>query len=129
MKEKWVLIVEDEEAIIEIMTEQLSSLGFRVHACLRSPDAVRMLANQHFDCVLLDMCLEKGSGEQVVTAMRGSEGALNFKTPVIVMSGALSRDVVVRIRETVDAFFVKPFDLAKILAKVTELTSSPVQIS
>ena len=97
MKEQWVLIVEDEEAITELLSARLAERGFHVHSCLRSTDAVRMLSNQKFCCVLLDMNLEKGTGEQVVTAVRSNEASLNFATPIVVMSGALNRDIVLRI--------------------------------
>jgi DNA-binding response OmpR family regulator len=122
---KWLLIVEDEDEIATLLKKHFVERGFSVHSCTRSADAVRMLANQKFACVLLDMCLTTGSGEQVVTSMRQNPASLNFYTPIVVMSGALSRELVLQIKSSVSAFFVKPFSLDEILAKVSLLAERP----
>lgn len=118
---RWILIVEDELDLKELVAEEVTRAGYGVHAAASVFDALRLLGNQKFHCVLLDMKLEKGSGTQVLAAMRRENQNLNFATPVIVISGILDVDIIRQIKGTVYSIFVKPFDITELVAKIDAL--------
>jgi two-component system OmpR family response regulator len=120
-RRKWVLIVEDDPDIRQLFTEECHRAGYKVLSCTTTIDAFRMLANQRFDCILLDMRLERGAGDQIILIIRRDPLGFNFATPIIVVSGELSVEIVNKVRSSVSSFFVKPFDLAAVMTKVTSI--------
>jgi DNA-binding response OmpR family regulator len=118
---QWILIIEDEQDLIDMLSEELSRIGFSVLSCSRAADAIRIVRNQKFECILLDMRLEGGTGSQIIFSVRDDKKNLNYGTPVIVVSGQLSVDLVLKIKDSVSGVFVKPFDLASLINKVKAL--------
>lgn len=123
-RRKWLLIVEDDSGIRDLFTEEFLRAGYKTVTCSNTFDAFRILANQHFDCILLDMRLERGGGDQIVATLRGDPTAFNFSTPIVVVSGELNAEVVQKIKSGVSAFFVKPFNLAAVLSKIDTICAT-----
>lgn len=121
LRKKSILIVEDSPDIRDLFSEELCRSGYKTLSCPTVQEALRMLLNQKFDCILLDMRLEKGEGEQIVSTLRNDPRGYNYTTPIIVVSGELKLDLIARIRSQVSSFFVKPFDLPTVVAKVQSI--------
>lgn len=116
-----VLVVEDEPDLIEIMSEKLKLEGFEVYTCSKVVRANQFLANQKFDCVVMDIKLEQGTGDQVIATMRRDKRNLNFSTPVVVVSGHLDKDLLAKLAKDVQGAFVKPFDRNLFVQKIKQL--------
>ncbi len=93
-----ILVVDDEPAIIEILTEILTSLGLRVTSALSGEEAMQRFKEQYghrfqdfgvtahpFDLVFLDIKLPGMSGVDVLREIR----KLWPPQPVVIISGAL----------------------------------------
>jgi DNA-binding response OmpR family regulator len=117
----WLLIVEDEEDLAKILSRKFSHSGFRVVTSRTVTDSMVKLSNQKFDCILLDMRLEHGSGERIIEALKEAKEGFNHETPIVVMSGFLDSELVKRIRGNVKGVLVKPFDHDTLITKVREL--------
>lgn len=117
---KWVLIVEDDVEIAKDLGEGLRRGGFKSVFAANVSEAIVKLSNQHFDCILLDMRLQRGSGEQIITHVR-QNNPLNEKTPIMVISGFLDADLVKRIKDQVNGILVKPFNFATLTKKLHDL--------
>ncbi len=115
----WVLVVEDEPDLLVTLLEGLEKHGFRVAYAQSSSDAVIKLQRQHFDCIMLDLRLLKGTGEKVIKHLGADRN--NQQTPVLVMSAYLDAGVVNRLRGRVQDILVKPFHLATLVSKVEAL--------
>jgi DNA-binding response OmpR family regulator len=115
---KWVLVVEDDSSLAAILDEGLRSGGYRVIRVGTASDAMKKLGNQRFHCVLVDIRLASGSGEQIITFMRTHQGGYNYETPIIVTSGYLDVELVKRIKSTVAGILVKPFNIKTLLDRV-----------
>ena len=89
-----LLLVEDEPDIIETLSDHLVLEGYETHSTAKFTDAMFKLKNQKYDCILLDIHLAQGSGEQVVETLREDKTEKNHKTPIIVMSGGLDKMLV-----------------------------------
>ncbi|HCT99825.1 MAG TPA: DNA-binding response regulator, partial [Methylococcaceae bacterium] len=65
-----ILVVEDEEAIREMLIVVLEQAGFTVHAAANTIDAQRFLDNTLPDLILLDWMLPNVSGVEWARRLR-----------------------------------------------------------
>jgi len=61
-KNETILVVDDESALGELITEILSSQGYRVYTTNQPEEALTILANTHIDILLSDIIMPKMDG-------------------------------------------------------------------
>jgi len=109
-----LLVVDDDEAIVELAQRYFALHGFDVHA---APDGAAMrkaLADARIDIVLLDLGLPGEDGLELTRYLRAHWGG-----PVIIVSGrGEAVDRVVGLELGADDYVTKPFDLRELLARV-----------
>ena len=77
------------------------------------------IKNQTFDVAFLDMHLGEDSGEKLIDLMREERmDQMNLKTPIVVISGYLDKDLVTGIAGKVQGALVKPFEIKTLLSYV-----------
>jgi two-component system response regulator QseB len=110
-----LLLVEDDRMIGDSLRQALRLEGHAVDWVYDAQAAGATLASERFDCVLLDVGLPKGSGLDVLRALRGRGDA----TPVIVITArdALD-DRVAGLDAGADDYLVKPFELEELNARM-----------
>ena len=104
-----ILVVEDDEDTVAALRMLLKDEGY---ASITAPDvqqAIDALERHDPGLVLLDWSLDDGSGEAVLAAARGRDGA---NPPVVLMTG--SSNLSARARAA-DAILKKPFDVGDLL--------------
>jgi two-component system response regulator RegX3 len=110
-----VLLVEDEQAIAEPLTERLAREGFAVTWVGSAADA---LAAPAHDLVLLDLRLPDRDGFEVCRELRARSGV-----PIIVISARGDEvDRVVGLELGADDYLVKPFGIRELLARINAVT-------
>ena len=108
-----LLLVEDDDAIAETLTEHLRRAGFDVH--WERDGAVAMSLGQGFDLVLLDGMLPGADGWDVCRALRERHPRL----PILMLSardGEAQR--VLGLELGADDYVVKPFSMLELVARV-----------
>jgi CheY-like chemotaxis protein len=101
-----VLIVEDDAALRDNLTLLLKGEQVQITAVGTVADALAQLAAASFDCMVMDLTLPDGSGDELLERMAASE-QYGFP-PVIVYTGrALSRDEEQRLRRHSKSIIVK----------------------
>jgi CheY-like chemotaxis protein len=123
-KGPWVLVVDDDPDFVEMISERLRDGGYRVLSCGKSFEAVRMINNQKFSCIVLDYRLEVGDGGQVIQAFRKKTNAINYSTPILLMSGQFDVDILQKVGRMINGAVVKPFDLKEFVEKVSKLSAA-----
>ena len=80
-----VLLVDDEEAIIAMLEQTLTRLGYCVESCISGPEALEVFRAdpQHFDLVITDMTMPHMTGDTLARAIL----ALRPDIPVIMCTG------------------------------------------
>ncbi|MBI5443194.1 MAG: PAS domain S-box protein, partial [Deltaproteobacteria bacterium] len=80
-----VLLVDDEEAIVELGRKILEDLGYRVVGTTSSPEAFRLFRNgpDDFDVVVTDQTMPVMTGRSLIQRIR----RVRKKIPVILMTG------------------------------------------
>jgi len=112
-----VLVVEDESAIREMVSYNLSRAGYRVAAVGTGELALAVAELQSFDIVVLDRLLPGVDGSVVCRELRNNPK--NRAVPIIMLT-ALSResDVVSGLKEGADDYVTKPFSPKVLVARV-----------
>lgn len=83
-----VLIVDDNDRHLDILSTILSSVGHDCETCGSGAEALRRLDARHFDVVVLDLVMPEVSGLVVAEQMR--QCRLNRETPVIVCTANMT---------------------------------------
>ena len=114
-----ILVIEDDLDLGNGVRIALSDQGMDVVWVRQLDDALRHLAEDTTDLVLLDLGLPDGDGMQLLTRIRREQQGL----PVLIMS---ARDALTdRLRGLdggADDYLVKPFELAELLSRVRALS-------
>jgi CheY-like chemotaxis protein len=114
-RESLVLVIDDDPAIIQIISQYLAPLKCNVVACESFAEAAP--APEGLAAVLCDIHLNGENGIEVVKHLR-SQGV---SCPVIMMSGDSSRDTVMAcLLAGINDFLVKPFARHKLWEKLRE---------
>lgn len=110
-----VLIVEDDESHALAVGVGLEREGFGVLSVADGPSAIRAIAEQAPDVVLLDVMLPGLSGIDVCRHIRES----GFSVPVIMVSARSEElDVVVAMEVGADDYVAKPYRMRELVARI-----------
>jgi DNA-binding response OmpR family regulator len=109
-----VLIVDDEPAIVSILSTYLRDEGFQVHVAHDGDEALRIVQSERPDLVLLDLSLPTMSGVEVFRAIRSDSDM-----PVIMVTSRVDEiDRVVGLELGADDYIGKPFSPREVVARV-----------
>lgn len=114
MQETNILLVEDDRMIIENLTEFLKTEGFQVWSADGQEKAMKILRNQHFDLILLDITLAQGNGYSTCTQIKS-----HYEIPIIFLT-ALDDEfsVVTGLDMGVDDYISKPFRPRELVSRM-----------
>ena len=108
-----VLIVEDEQAISDLLTTELTECGYLCTTALSGEQASLILADQNFDAILLDIRLPGKSGMEVLREISSS----GRNAAVIIMTAVHDIETAVEAMKLGAADYItKPFDLVRVEA-------------
>ena len=115
-----VLIAEDEETIVESLSFLMEKEGYDVTVATDGQTAIKMIARDIPDMVLLDVMMPGCDGFEVVRAARAD---LKTKAIPIMMLTAKTREVDRRkgLELGVDDFVTKPFSTRDVVSRVKTL--------
>jgi len=122
-----VLIVDDEPATVELLTDLLAAQGFRAMTAHNGREGIEMALAQRPDVIVLDLIMPGESGFDVVRRLRDHPWGRNV--PILVFTGKdLSAEDRGRLFDGVQAIVPKdgPAELLSELARVCPLTARPV---
>ncbi len=120
MNTKTVLVVDDEEAILELVELHLRREGLGVLLAGSGEEALQVLRSQTVDLVILDLMLPGINGLEVCRRMRASEAMLAI--PVLMLSARSDEtDIVVGLELGADDYVTKPFLPKVLIARVRAL--------
>lgn len=117
MRQKTVLVVEDEEDILELVAYNLEQAGLRVIKAHDGEEAMALVLRERPDLVVLDIMLPGMDGKEVCRRIRQNEQSGN--TPVIMLT-ALAEEVdrIVGFELGADDYLPKPFSPKELVLRV-----------
>ena len=123
---KSILIVEDEQNIVDILSFNLSREGYDTLEAYDGPTGLQLALEQDPDLILLDLMLPGMDGFEVCRQVRESGSS----TPIIMLTAREEEtDKVLGLELGADDYITKPFSLAVLRARVNAQLrrSAPVQ--
>jgi DNA-binding response OmpR family regulator len=115
-----ILIVEDEDAIMEIVSQALRRHGYETASASDGDAALEKIFSLRPDLVILDLMLPKMDGWEVCRRMRAEPET--ERIPILMLTARRDeRDVVEGLELGADDYMKKPFSLAELTARVKAL--------
>ncbi len=114
---KTILVVDDEERLVSLVTAYLEQGGFRVVAARNGRDALFLARQEKPDLILLDVMMPELDGYQFLRQHRQERN-----TPVILLTAKVEEDDrVLGLELGADDYVTKPFSPRELLARIRAL--------
>ncbi|MFL6048639.1 MAG: response regulator transcription factor [Gaiellales bacterium] len=113
-----VLVVEDDQPLVRIMTKSLESNGFEVMSAFDGEDGLRAARDDRPDAIVLDLQLPRLNGVDLCRRLR-SEGN---SVPILMLTARSTvPDRIGGLDAGADDYLVKPFSLGELAARLRAL--------
>jgi DNA-binding response OmpR family regulator len=117
---KWLLVVDDDQAVREMLVRVLKSVGYTALAAADGRQALAITAAVPIAIVLLDLGLPEKDGWVTIRALRGQNPGLAV---IIITARANQRSSAEAAGAA--ALFEKPLDFTELLEMVARLLTEP----
>lgn len=115
---KKVLVVEDEQSIITLLTYNLEQAGYHVLNAMDGETGKRMAMAESPDIIILDLMLPKLDGIEVCKILRQNK----LMTPILMLTAKDEEfDKVLGLELGADDYMTKPFSPREVVARVKAL--------
>ena len=115
-----VLVVEDDQAIRELISLHLKLEGYGVVPSADGSEALRLARAERFDLIVLDIMLPGLDGISVLGAVR--RDSANQDTPILMLTARREEaDKVLGLETGADDYLTKPFGIREFVARVHAL--------
>lgn len=112
---KRVLVVEDDESIIDLLSIHLKDMGFEVVSEDHGELGLGLAQNEDFDLIILDIMLPGMDGMEICKRIRMEDRL----TPIMMLtSRAEELDKVLGLELGADEYITKPFSIREFIARV-----------
>ncbi|AVK61948.1 DNA-binding response regulator [Lactobacillus sp. CBA3605] len=110
-----ILVVDDEPAIVTLLSYNLKQAGYEVVTATDGAAALALGMQQPFTCILLDLMLPKLDGMEVTKRLRQEK----IQTPIIIVTAKSDEfDKVFGLELGADDYITKPFSPREVLARI-----------
>ncbi len=109
-----VLVIDDEEALLEMITYALKEAGYQVKTATNVSDGARLLKDWQPGLLILDVMLPDGSGLELCKEVRSSSDV-----PIIILSARSEEiDRILGLELGADDYVTKPFSPRELVSRV-----------
>ena len=118
---KTILIIEDDSKMARVLSERLSSEGFKIINASDGEEALRKVKSVTYDLILLDIILPKMDGLEFLRRFKANHK--NKKVPVVILTNLQYDDdkVVELMKKGATDYLVKAkYSLSQLVKKVRE---------
>lgn len=117
---KTILVVEDEQAIAQLVRHYLQKEGFRSVTAMNGVEALKKVKAEKPDLILLDLMLPEMDGLEVCKRVRSAPETAML--PIIMLTAkAEESDTIVGLELGADDYVTKPFSPKALVARVRAL--------
>lgn len=120
MEKAYVLIVEDDDDIQQLVSYNLVKAGFSVELAQSGEAAIVAVGKHKPDLLLLDIMLPDMDGLAVCKALRSEERFCDL--PIVMMTAkGEERDIIFGFESGADDYITKPFSVSVLVARINAL--------
>ncbi len=117
MTNKKIIVCDDDEGILDMLTFVLEDSGYNVIAEPNSLNVLQLVKKERPDLLMVDLWMPVLSGDQVVKRLKAEDSTRNI--PVIVISASTDGKKIAY-EAGADRYIAKPFDIDQLIDKVQE---------
>ncbi len=108
------LLIDDDKKLAALLSEYTGGYGISIQSELHPKDALNLLKEKTFDCVILDVMLPDMDGFEVLKHIRSTS---NIPVVMLTARGEVT-DRVVGLEMGADDYLPKPFDPRELVARI-----------
>jgi two-component system, OmpR family, alkaline phosphatase synthesis response regulator PhoP len=117
MAHETILIIEDEQDIVELLTYNLEQEGYTIFFSTSGEEALAMVQQKNPDLILLDLMLPGVDGLDVCRHLKRNETTRNI--PIIMLTAkSEDSDVITGLEMGADDYIPKPFSPKVLIARI-----------
>jgi two-component system NtrC family sensor kinase len=117
-----LLAIDDSPTYLQHLTEELRQENYTVTAAAGGREGLDLLAQEAFDCVLVDLLMPEVDGIEVCRKIREMHGALEPSVVVMILTSSEDKnDMTQSLEAGADDFVGKSSDLAVLKARIRAL--------
>lgn len=111
---KSILVVDDEEQIVEVVSAYLQKEGYKVHKAYSGNEALKLFSDETIDFIILDLMLPDISGEDICKRVRAKS-----QVPILMLTAKTEEEYrVTGLYLGADDYLIKPFSPKELVARV-----------
>lgn len=115
IKQKNILLVEDDASLSTVLADYLRSKGYTVETANNGKDAWELIMIKRYDIIISDILMPRMNGYELLKLIRAQYPML----PVIILSAKVERDDIMRAYELgCDDYVTKPFSMDILICKI-----------
>jgi DNA-binding response OmpR family regulator len=116
---KNILVIEDNHAILDVITLILQSEAYKVSGLSKSANFMDHIDTFNPDLLILDIMLPDADGRVLLQELRLNERTRHI--PVLMISARYTKENLQNVEFKPDAFVAKPFDIDDLLDQIEGL--------
>lgn len=113
---KKVLVIEDNHAILDVITLILQSEAYKVSGLSRGVDMMEHIQAFEPDMMILDIMLPDADGRELLEQLRTNEATAHI--PVLMISAKYTDKTIQHGAYKPNGFLAKPFDIDELLDRI-----------
>ena len=120
-----ILGIDDNEDILKLLKTVLTSKGHDFTQALNGKDGIKLIEEQNFDAILLDLAMPGFSGLDVIESLKKNNKLKEQKIIIFTASSATDKEIEVLLQyDGIKICIRKPADINDLINKVEEVAKS-----
>ena len=120
-----ILGIDDNEDILKLLKTVLTSKGHDFTQALNGKDGIKLIEEQNFDAILLDLAMPEFSGLDVIESLKKNNKLKEQKIIIFTASSATDKEIEVLLQyDGIKICIRKPADINDLINKVEEVAKS-----
>ncbi len=120
-----ILGIDDNEDILKLLDTVISSKGHDFTKALNGKDGVKLIEEQNFDAILLDLAMPEFSGLDVIESLKKSNKLKDQKIILFTASSATNKEIDELLQNVgVSSCIRKPVDIKTLINELEDIVKS-----
>ncbi len=120
-----ILVVDDSEFIVKLIESTLQTAGYRIVKAYDGEDALKKVASEMPDLIILDVMMPKMTGLEVCRRLKNDEKTMLI--PVVLLTAKnLVEDKITGLETGADDYVTKPFNTKELLVRIQGLVQKKI---
>jgi len=120
-----ILAIDDNEDILKLLDTVIAGEGHDFTQAMNGKEGIKLIEEQNFDAILLDLAMPKFSGLDVIESLKKSNKLKDQKIIIFTASSATDKEINELLQnEGVSTCIRKPVRIESLMKKVEEVVKS-----